>query len=87
MHQQWLSVAKYAAEAASASWATDSLSIDLRESKGSPILKIQHAVAASQNVSVHALLGEDRDASILGAIASSNSVRAVLHNSLHPKPS
>jgi ABC-type branched-subunit amino acid transport system substrate-binding protein len=80
--QQWLSIAKYAASVATASWTSDSLSIDLLESKGNPVLKIQQAVAASQNNSVHALLGEDQDAAIWGAIASSNSLPLVSPNTI-----
>ena len=75
MYQQWLSSAKLAATTASASWSSDTLSIDLVECKSNPILRIQNAVAATQNSSVHAVLAEADDSSILAAITSSVSVR------------
>jgi len=82
MYQQWLSSAKLAATTASASWSSDTLSIDLVECKSNPILRIQNAVAATQNSSVHAVLAEADDSSILAAITSSVSMPVVSPNTI-----
>jgi hypothetical protein len=75
MYEQWHSAARLAALRVAQSWSpTDSLIIDVMDTKGSIVTAMHYAFAAAQNNSVHAVLGEDLQAAQLASLLSATSV-------------